>query len=96
MVATLAPSIGPTVGGCITDAMSWHWLFLVNVVPGIMVTVATWTLIDFDKPNLGLFSKFDWWGLAGMAAFSAVWNICSRKVLTMTGCRNRPCSSAPS
>ena len=69
LVATLAPTIGPTVGGYISHAMSWHWLFLINVIPGIMVTVATWTLIDFDKPNLGLFSKFDWWGLAGMAAF---------------------------
>ncbi|WP_436170134.1 DHA2 family efflux MFS transporter permease subunit [Mesorhizobium sp. LjNodule214] len=69
LVATLAPTIGPTVGGYISHAMSWHWLFLVNVVPGIMVTAAAWTLIDFDKPNLKLFSKFDWWGLAGMAAF---------------------------
>src|SRR6195952_4627597 len=69
LVATLAPTIGPTVGGYISHAMSWHWLFLVNVVPGIMVTIAAWSLIDFDKPNLKLFSKFDWWGLAGMAAF---------------------------
>jgi len=69
LVATLAPTIGPTVGGYISHALSWHWLFLINVVPGILVTAATWSLIDFDKPNLGLFSKFDWWGLAGMAAF---------------------------
>ena len=35
LVATLAPTIGPTVGGYLTDLFSWHWLFLVNVVPGI-------------------------------------------------------------
>ena len=69
LVATLAPTIGPTVGGYISHAFSWHWLFLVNVVPGILVATAAWSLIDFDKPNLGLFNKFDWWGLAGMAAF---------------------------
>ncbi len=68
LVATLAPTIGPTVGGYISHAMSWHWLFLINVIPGILVTTAAWALIDFDKPNLKLFSKFDWWGLAGMAA----------------------------
>lgn len=68
LVATLAPTIGPTVGGYISHAMSWHWLFLINVVPGIIVTVGAWSLIDFDKPNWGLFSKFDWYGLAGMAA----------------------------
>ena len=38
LVATLAPTIGPTVGGYLTDAFSWHWLFLINVVPGIVVT----------------------------------------------------------
>ncbi|RUV08619.1 MFS transporter, partial [Mesorhizobium sp. M5C.F.Ca.IN.020.32.2.1] len=69
LVATLAPTIGPTVGGYISHATSWHWLFLINVVPGILVTAAAWSLIDFDKPNLSLFRKFDWWGLAGMAAF---------------------------
>ena len=37
LVATLAPTIGPTVGGYLTEPFSWHWLFLVNVVPGIVV-----------------------------------------------------------
>ena len=68
LVATLAPTIGPTAGGYLTDLFSWHWLFLVNVIPGIGVTLAAWFLIDFDKPNWGLFKTFDWWGLAGMAA----------------------------
>jgi len=68
LVATLAPTIGPTVGGYISHAMSWHWLFLINVIPGIVVATAAWSLIDFDKPEHGLLKKFDWWGLAGMAA----------------------------
>ncbi|MEI6572948.1 MAG: DHA2 family efflux MFS transporter permease subunit [Alphaproteobacteria bacterium] len=68
LVATLAPTIGPTAGGYLTDLFSWHWLFLVNVIPGIGVTLAAWFLIDFDKPNWSLFKTFDWWGLAGMAA----------------------------
>ena len=69
LVATLAPTIGPTVGGYLTDWFSWHWLFLVNIPPGIMVTVAAWWLIDFDKGDLSLLDKFDWTGLAGMATF---------------------------
>ena len=40
LVATLAPTIGPTVGGYLTDALSWHWLFFINIVPGIAVTAA--------------------------------------------------------
>ncbi len=69
LVATLAPTIGPTVGGYLTDLFSWHWLFLVNLPPGVMVTVAAWLLIDFDKPDWSLAPRFDWTGLAGMAAF---------------------------
>ncbi|WP_293807602.1 DHA2 family efflux MFS transporter permease subunit [uncultured Bosea sp.] len=69
LVATLAPTIGPTVGGYLSHAFSWHWLFLVNVVPGIGVTLAAWTLIDFDKPDHSLIKRFDWLGLAAMAAF---------------------------
>ncbi len=69
LVATLAPTIGPTVGGYLTDALSWHWLFFINVVPGIAVTIATLALVDFDKPNLKLLEHFDWVGLLSMAGF---------------------------
>jgi DHA2 family multidrug resistance protein len=69
LVATLAPTIGPTVGGYLTDLFSWHWLFLVNILPGIVVSIASWVLIDFDEPDLKLLKNFDWAGLIGMAAF---------------------------
>ena len=69
LVATLAPTIGPTVGGYLTDLFSWHWLFLVNIVPGIIVTLMSWLLIDFDKADHSLLERFDWFGLLGMAAF---------------------------
>ncbi len=69
LIATLAPTIGPTVGGYLTDAFSWHWLFFVNVVPGIVVTLATFFLVDFDKADYTLFRNFDWWGLLTMAGF---------------------------
>ena len=69
MLAVLAPTVGPIVGGWITETTSWHWLFLVNIIPGIFVTILTWRFIDFDKPELSLFKKFDWWGLAAMGVF---------------------------
>jgi MFS transporter, DHA2 family, multidrug resistance protein len=69
LIATLAPTIGPTVGGYLTEALSWHWLFFINIVPGIAVTVAALTLIDFDKPDYSLLDHFDWWGLIAMAGF---------------------------
>src|SRR5256886_13195157 len=69
LVATLAPTIGPTVGGFITDWMSWHWLFFINIVPGIGITVGVLALVDFDQPNFGLLDRFDWFGLVAMAGF---------------------------
>ena len=69
MVATLAPTIGPTIGGYLTDLFSWHWLFLVNVPPGIIVTITVWRLVDFDKPDVSLLKRFDWIGFVAMAVF---------------------------
>ena len=36
VLAVLAPTIGPVVGGWITETWSWHWLFLINLAPGIV------------------------------------------------------------
>ncbi len=47
----------------------WHWLFFVNVVPGIVVTVTTFLLVDFDQPDFALLKNFDWYGLISMAGF---------------------------
>ncbi len=69
LIATLAPTIGPTVGGYLTELFSWHWLFLVNIIPGIAVTIGAYFLIDFDKPDLKLIKNFDWTGLALLAIF---------------------------
>ena len=69
LIATLAPTIGPTIGGYLTEAFSWHWLFFINVIPGVAVAFAAFMLIDFDQPDFSLFKNFDWTGLALMAAF---------------------------
>jgi MFS transporter, DHA2 family, multidrug resistance protein len=69
LVATMAPTIGPTIGGYLTDALSWHWLFFINIVPGLAVTAAALILIDFDKPDWSLLHRFDWIGLLSMAGF---------------------------
>jgi len=69
LIATLAPTIGPTIGGYLSDTFSWHFLFLVNIPPGIIVSIIAWNFIDFDQPNLGLFSRFDWLGMFSMGVF---------------------------
>ena len=69
LIATLAPTVGPTIGGYLTNAFSWHWLFLINVVPGVAVTIAVLALVDFDKPDFALLKRLDWIGLGTLAAF---------------------------
>jgi DHA2 family multidrug resistance protein len=45
VLAVLAPTVGPLAGGWITETYSWHWLFLINIGPGIVaVAVAAWFL----------------------------------------------------
>ena len=39
-LAVLAPTLGPLIGGWLTDHYSWHWLFLINVAPGIFAICA--------------------------------------------------------
>jgi MFS transporter, DHA2 family, multidrug resistance protein len=68
-LSSLAPTFGPTIGGWITDNYSWHWLFYVNLLPGIFVTVAVPLLVHVDKPNPGLLKGADYFGMALMAVF---------------------------
>jgi DHA2 family multidrug resistance protein len=69
LVATMAPTIGPSLGGWITENSSWHWLFLINLVPGAVVSVAVWTCIDIDRPNRDLLKGIDILGFVLMALF---------------------------
>ncbi|WP_188908994.1 DHA2 family efflux MFS transporter permease subunit [Aureimonas endophytica] len=45
VLAVLAPTVGPIAGGWMTSTFSWHWLFLVNVVPGLLATLGGWLLL---------------------------------------------------
>jgi DHA2 family multidrug resistance protein len=49
LVAVLAPSIGPTLGGWITDNYSWHWIFYINIPVGIFALFLTNRLVE-DPP----------------------------------------------
>ena len=69
MIATTAPSIGPTLGGFITQSSSWHWLFLMNVIPGIIASVVVWFNLHIDEPDFKLFKKIDFVGLLFLALF---------------------------
>lgn len=69
LVSTLAPALGPTIGGYLTDLLSWHWLFLINLVPGLAVATVVWQLVRVDRPDWSLRHRIDFIGLALMALF---------------------------
>jgi MFS transporter, DHA2 family, multidrug resistance protein len=68
-IASLAPTLGPTLGGWITDHYSWHWLFFINLLPGTFVAVVVPMLVHVDKPDLKLLRGADYLGMALMALF---------------------------
>ena len=52
-VASAGGSLGLLLGGVLTDILSWHWIFIVNVPIGIATVVLARRLVP-DRPGLGL------------------------------------------
>lgn len=72
MGVIVAPILGPTLGGWITDSYSWRWIFYVNLPVGFAALVMTQTFIE-DPPYLPRteLRRIDYWGLAFMALWLA-------------------------
>ncbi|MFZ0969704.1 MAG: DHA2 family efflux MFS transporter permease subunit, partial [Candidatus Acidiferrales bacterium] len=70
MAVVMAPAIGPTLGGWITDNYSWRWIFYINVPIGILSLILTSRLIE-DPPYLKALNKpqhgVDYFGLGLLA-----------------------------
>jgi len=73
VLAVLAPTVGPVVGGWITSTYSWHWLFLINVLPGVVsASVASLSLLK-ERTSFDLIRRFDVFSLAlGAVALAAL------------------------
>jgi len=58
-LAVLAPTVGPITGGWITDTYSWHWLFLVNVAPGLIAAGLGLAWLPREAADRRLLRQFD-------------------------------------
>src|SRR5271169_890934 len=66
-IASIAPTLGPIVGGWITDSLNWHWLFYINLIPGLAVAAAVAVMVDIDRPDLSLLKGADYLGIVLLA-----------------------------
>ncbi|ODT89613.1 DHA2 family efflux MFS transporter permease subunit [Phenylobacterium sp. SCN 70-31] len=69
MVSTLAPTLGPTVGGLITEYVDWRWLFFMNIVPGVAVTLLFPLIGKVDAASPAMLRRIDWQHVASLAVF---------------------------
>lgn len=67
LTATLAPAIGPTLGGWLTDVFSWRAIFFVNLVPGAVVLGLFARTLDPAPARWRGLAQGDWLGIALMA-----------------------------
>lgn len=82
--AMLGPSLGPTLGGFITDRFSWPWIFYVNLPIGIAAALMCWSYLP--TPHAGTQRRVeavDWTGIALLVA-----GIASLQILLETGHKN--------
>ena len=64
VTATLAPAIGPYIGGLLTDRVGWEWNFYINFIPGILMFITVFATIPKEKMRLSELRNGDWLGIA--------------------------------
>ncbi|MCB9170584.1 MAG: DHA2 family efflux MFS transporter permease subunit [Flavobacteriales bacterium] len=63
MGVMVGPTLGPTLGGFLTENFSWHWIFLVNIPVGLAAAYLSWTFVH-NRVGAQRPERLDWWGIA--------------------------------
>jgi len=64
MGVMVGPILGPPLGGWLTDAYSWHWVFLINVPIGVLAVLGVAASLPTDDTKA---TRFDWRGFGFLA-----------------------------
>ena len=67
LTATLAPAIGPYVGGLLTDRIGWEWNFFINFIPGAIMFATVAYAIPAETMKLGQIKQGDWFGIGTLS-----------------------------
>jgi MFS transporter, DHA2 family, multidrug resistance protein len=65
--ATLAPVIGPTIGGVLSESWGWQSIFYLNLVPGAAMLAMLWLSLEREPMQLDLLRRGDWAGIVTVA-----------------------------
>jgi len=65
MGVMLGPILGPTLGGVLTDAYNWRWVFYINVPFGLAACAMLWVFFKDTARDDSL--KFDWFGFGALS-----------------------------
>jgi DHA2 family multidrug resistance protein len=65
--AILGPVLGPVLGGWLTENISWHYAFFINLPVGIALITLLLVAMPHAKPKFELIRDADWFGIAGLA-----------------------------
>lgn len=60
----LASILGPTLGGWLTDTVSWRWNFYINLPPGLAALAMLWFFFPYFRPEASSRRQIDWLGMA--------------------------------
>jgi MFS transporter, DHA2 family, multidrug resistance protein len=82
VAALLAPVVGPTLGGYITDEYSWRWIFYINLPVGILALFVCWLVVrdpEYLRNQRAELKKqplnFDFIGLSLLALTLICWEV---------------------
>ncbi len=68
MGVMVGPTLGPTLGGWITDNYSWPWIFYINLPLGVLAALLTWRYVPEPEHRRTPAGQVDWLGLALLIA----------------------------
>ena len=75
LTATQAPTIGPTLGGYLSENFGWETIFYLQIIPTALMFLILWRGLSPAKPQLHLLRKGDWFGILAMAVGLGATNI---------------------
>lgn len=67
LTVTAGPAVGPVLGGWLTYAYSWQYIFYINLLPGAFMLATCVFLVEKEPMSLGLLQQGDWLGIGSMA-----------------------------